>query len=71
MTACPPVVLEELIEAGHERLEDLVGGRSLGETLVHVAVADLAVVAHDLDEQPLLRAEVVEESADTPAWRAT
>ena len=57
------VVLEELVQPNHESVNDLVDRVGAREPLVHRLVADLAVVAHHLDEQALLRAEVVVQEA--------
>ena len=69
-TVSAGVVLQELLEADDERLHDLVEALRLREPLVHVARALGGVVPHDLDEQTLLRAEVVVQEAARDAGLA-
>ncbi len=53
------VVAHDVLEARDEDRDEVVGGLRLRERRVQRRHPHVAVVAHDLDEQPLLRAEVV------------
>ena len=48
-----------LVQRLHERAEQRVGAVDAGDRVGHPLHPQVAVAAHDLDEQPLLRAEVV------------
>ena len=53
------VALDEVLERGDERGEQVVGGARVGERGVERGEADVGVAPDDLDQQPLLGAEVV------------
>ncbi len=61
------LVLDQVGEAGDEDVEDVVDGLRLVQRLVEAGDADLGVAADDLDQQPLLGAEVVVQEAAADA----
>ena len=57
------LVLDEALQRGDERIDDVVGIARRGELVVERGHAQLAVAAHDLGQQPLLGPEVVVQQA--------
>src|SRR6201999_3895504 len=57
------LVLDELLQPGHQRSDHLVDAGRARELALDPLDANLAVGAHDLYEQPLLRPEVVVQQA--------
>ena len=52
-------VAEQLLEAPHERVEHALGVAGAADRLLEALDPDVGLAPHDLDQQPLLGAEVV------------
>ena len=54
---------QDLLQAAHQRVDQLIRPRRPGDRLVQRLAPDLGLAADDLDQQPLLGAEVVVQEA--------